>query len=64
MNSARLAEVIQREPFAPWPYFEELVPTDRQWHYRRDQFAGSPELIRRLLYERPLPGQTLQEFLS
>lgn len=64
MQSSKLAELLNRQPFAPWPYFEELVPTDRQWHYRRDSFAGAPDLIRRLLYERPLSGQTLEDFFG
>ncbi|MFO0263875.1 MAG: dTDP-4-dehydrorhamnose reductase, partial [Planctomycetota bacterium] len=64
MDSQRLASLLRRQPFAPWPYFEELVPTDRTWHYRREGFAGSPALIPRLLYERPRPGQTLADFLG
>lgn len=64
MESQRLTELLRRRPFAPWPYFGELVPTDRQWHYRRDPFAGSPSLISRLLYERPGPAQTLADFLA
>jgi hypothetical protein len=63
MESQRLATLLQRQPFAPWPYFEELVPTDRQWHYRRERFSGAPHLIPKLLYERPRPGQTLDDFL-
>jgi dTDP-4-dehydrorhamnose reductase len=64
MQSSKLAELLKRQPFAPWPYFEALVPTDRQWHYRRDSFAGSPDLIRRLLYQRPRAGQTLEDFFG
>lgn len=64
MASERLATLLQRQPFAPWPYFDELVPTDRQWHYRRERFAGSPHLIPKLLYERPSPDQTLGDFLQ
>jgi dTDP-4-dehydrorhamnose reductase len=64
MDSRRLQQELGREPFAPWPYFDELVPTHRDWHYERDGFAGSPRLIQRLLYRRPLPGQTLSEFLD
>ncbi len=64
MDSRRLQQELGREPFAPWPYFDELVPTHRDWHYDRDGFAGSSRLIQRLLYRRPLPGQTLSEFVD
>lgn len=64
MANEKLVAALGRKPFVPWPYFEELVPTDRQWHYQRPGFVGSPELVRRLLYCRPLPGQTLADFLS
>lgn len=63
MESSKVASLLKRAPFAPWPYFDELVPSDREWHYRRPDFAGSPELIKRLLYERPQRGQSLVDFL-
>ncbi len=64
MDSSRLATALKRQPFVPWPYFDELIPTDRNWHFRRDGFVGSPKLIKNLLYRRPLPGKTLADFLD
>ncbi|MEZ6094926.1 MAG: sugar nucleotide-binding protein [Pirellulaceae bacterium] len=64
MNSASLRNELNREPFAPWPYFDELVPTDREWHFRRDDFQGSPQLLQRLLYQRPKANETLNEIIS
>ena len=63
MNTERLTEMLGRNPFAPWPYFDELVPTDREWHFHREGFTGTPRLLQRLLYRRPLPNETLADFL-
>jgi dTDP-4-dehydrorhamnose reductase len=64
MNSSKIADFLGRNPFAPWPYFEELVPTHRDWHFERNGFEGSPALIRKLLYSRPEPYQSLSDFLD
>jgi dTDP-4-dehydrorhamnose reductase len=40
MCSARLIATLGEEPFRPWPVGEELFPTDRQWHWRRE--GGNP----------------------
>ena len=64
MNSQKIAKLLGRSPFAPWPYFEELVPTHREWHFDRHRFKGSPELIRKLLYSRPAPHESLADFLD
>jgi dTDP-4-dehydrorhamnose reductase len=53
MTSNRLAEELGYQPFAPWPLREEWVPTDREWHFCRDRFQGSPELLTQVLYRRP-----------
>ena len=53
MDSRRLADSLGYEPFAPWPLHDEWVPTDPNWHYRRDRFKGSPELLSEVLYRRP-----------
>lgn len=53
MNSSRLEEKLNSPTFLPWPYFEEHVPLDRDWHYQRSKFSGSPELLKRTLYLRP-----------
>ena len=42
------------EPFRPWPLGDELVPTDRRWHFERPAGeGGSPERIRERLYRYP-----------
>jgi dTDP-4-dehydrorhamnose reductase len=56
MNSTRLGEALGCEPFLPWPFHSEHVPSDRSWHYERGLFDGSPELLRESLYLRPNPG--------
>lgn len=62
MDSGKLAEALGRTPAVPWPYFAELVPTDREWHWHRT-WRGSPELIRRLLYRRPSAESRFADFL-
>ena len=54
MNSSLLAETLGYSPFEAWPLREQLVPTDRQWHYRRGPEAGSRSLLQAELYEKPL----------
>ena len=63
MDSSKLQVALGRPHAAPWPYFEELVPTDRLWHYRRP-FQGSPRLIQEILYRRPDPNRCLSESFS
>ena len=42
LDSSKLTEALESNPFDPWPANEELVPTDREWHLRMaDTFAGS-----------------------
>ncbi|QEG21825.1 dTDP-4-dehydrorhamnose reductase [Mariniblastus fucicola] len=57
MDSSRLANALGRDPFAPWPHCDSMVPTDRNWHYERASGAefltdGSLEWIERVLYRR------------
>jgi dTDP-4-dehydrorhamnose reductase len=55
LDSSRLADELGYEPFTPWPYRDDYVPTDPRWHYERPQNEpGSPELLRRVLYTNPL----------
>lgn len=57
LDSSKLVESLGYSPFDPWPYHDELVPTDRSWHLAADRFAGSPEQVHRLLYQNPnAPG--------
>lgn len=54
MDSGKLATTLQRAPFDPWPFAEEWVPTDRQWHFRgRDAEPGSATLLAEQLYRNP-----------
>jgi dTDP-4-dehydrorhamnose reductase len=51
MCSDKLLRVVGRQPFRPWPAAAELVPTDRQWHHRRDpDESGSRQRIVQHLY--------------
>ncbi len=61
MESSLLAERLGRRPTAPWPYCDQLVPTDRNWHYTNRLKAGSPELIKQLLYIRPSCADHIEE---
>ncbi|QDS97912.1 SDR family oxidoreductase [Adhaeretor mobilis] len=56
LDSCKLAAALGREAFDPWPFLPEHVPTDRRWHYERDGFAGSPELLAEVLYQNPRLG--------
>lgn len=54
MNSNKLAETLGYDPFSPWPYYEEFIPTHREWHKERDsRIQGSPELLAETLYQNP-----------
>ena len=54
MDSRRLFEALHVTPLAPWPYFQEHVPTHGQWHFERTGGEpGSPQLLAQLLYRNP-----------
>ncbi len=53
MDSSRLANALDCQPFLAWPYLDEQVPQSRNWHYDRSGFVGSPELLKNTLYLRP-----------
>ncbi len=54
MCSDRLHSTLGYAPLDPWPYHEELVPTDAEWHFRRPASQrGSPQLLAELLYRNP-----------
>ena len=54
MNSTKLSDVLGWCPFDPWPLDEELVPTDRDWHYDRSfGHPGSPDYLAEVLYHNP-----------
>lgn len=52
MRSDKLAAALGRAPFTPWPSYDEHLPTDPNWHYRRmADDRGSPELLASVLYK-------------
>ena len=54
MCSAKLIELLGRNPFQTWPLGEELFPTDRLWHFTRPaEEAGSFQRIVERLYHYP-----------
>jgi dTDP-4-dehydrorhamnose reductase len=54
MDCSKLIRALGHNPFDPWPLDESLVPTDPQWHYRRDcGDPGSPEYLAQVLASNP-----------
>lgn len=53
MKSDKLARVLGYQPFDPWPYHDEFVPTHVEWHRERNGERGSPELLAEVLYHNP-----------
>ncbi len=54
MNSQKLVALMGCNPVHPWPLDEELVPTDRDWHFRRsDAWPGSLTFLEQSLYRYP-----------
>lgn len=54
LDSSKLSAALGYEPFTPWPYDQALVPTHREWHYERNGWHGSPEMLAEVLYRNPL----------
>jgi dTDP-4-dehydrorhamnose reductase len=51
MCSDKLLDMLGENPFRPWPLGDDLVPTDRQWHWRRESGPpGSFQRIKERLY--------------
>lgn len=50
MDSTKLARLLGGNPFRPWPADAAFVPTDRDWHARRDGVPGSFALLAERLY--------------
>jgi dTDP-4-dehydrorhamnose reductase len=50
MDGGKLIAALGDRPFRPWPVGEELIPTDRAWHFRRppDEPGGPAWLAARL----------------
>ncbi len=53
MTSSLISDALGYDPFHPWPLDPKWIPTDRQWHYQRDNEEGSAELLESILYENP-----------
>ena len=59
MNSSKLIETLGFQPFDPWPFPAELVPTHKTWHLEQNAYQGSQEQVNLLLYQNPnAPGTT------
>ncbi len=54
MDSGKLIRTLGYNPFDPWPLADDLVPTDRRWHFDRGPGdRGSPEYLYRQLCTNP-----------
>ena len=60
LASSLLTAALGEQPFTPWPHDPGLIPTDREWHVRRDAFPGSPSLLAEVLYRNPLRREAEQ----
>lgn len=59
LDSAKLRQALGYEPFDPWPFHDEYLPTHRNWHFERPAAqAGSAELLAAVLYRNPRLPQT------
>ena len=56
MNSQKLKQALGREPFVPWPFLQDHMPTSRNWH-QLETSVGSANLITEQLYKRPRPEE-------
>lgn len=63
MDSSRLTDALGYAPFSNWPYLDMHVPQDRQWHFTRDSFTGSPEYLTDMLYRNPVGAGELPQNL-
>jgi dTDP-4-dehydrorhamnose reductase len=50
MNSGKLVSAIGYEPFHPWPLGDDLLPSDRGWHFDRpvDETRSQHQIAERL----------------
>jgi dTDP-4-dehydrorhamnose reductase len=54
MDSSKLTTALGFNPFAPWPWYDQHVPTHSEWHFERPaDEPGSPGLLARVLYRNP-----------
>jgi dTDP-4-dehydrorhamnose reductase len=58
MNSAKLNDLLGGAPFRPWPVGDDLLPTNRRWHFERpSDERGSAERIASRLYHNDRTAQ-------
>jgi dTDP-4-dehydrorhamnose reductase len=53
MNSTKLIAALGGNPFHGWPVGEELLPTDRKWHFARPTGRESRAMLEARLYRYP-----------
>ncbi len=54
MDSGKLLRTLEWQPFVPWPLDPQHVPTDPEWHFRRQpNERGSAAKLRQVLYQKP-----------
>ena len=59
MDSSKLIGALGYNPFDPWPRDESLVPSDHDWHYRRESNdPGSAEHLYRSLCSNAARGDS------
>ncbi len=49
MNSKKLAKLLPKGSIRPWPHSPDLIPDQREWHFKRPSLFG-PDSIPKLLY--------------
>jgi dTDP-4-dehydrorhamnose reductase len=55
MNSDKLIKALGYNPFDPWPYCDNLIPSNLNWHYERpDHEERSPRHLHQILCSNPL----------
>lgn len=58
LDSSKLAEALAHEPFDPWPFAPQLIPTHDEWHFERPKGEpASPEYLHNVLYCNPIRRQ-------
>jgi dTDP-4-dehydrorhamnose reductase len=53
LDSAKLIDSLGYQPFDPWPYDEELVPSHERWHFESRYGDPCSDRVRELLYRNP-----------
>ena len=50
LDSSKLSKALGRNPFRSWPLEDGLLPMDRNWHFERADWVGTPEEVYARLY--------------